>query len=128
MKVIRSLLYATSVLFMLSIIGVLGPWDWINAVIRPFSPEVYPDQPLVQYSIKAFLLIMFWIGVLLAIAVRRPRQNRAALFIIGWMCLSAGIICIPLGVIYQVPKFFYYDALSGMVIGILVFYYRARQA
>lgn len=127
MKIIRILLYATSVLFMLSIIGVLGPWDWINAVIRPFSPEVYPDQPLVQYSIKAFLLMMFWIGVLLAMAVRRPWQNRAALFVIGWMFLSAGIICIPLGVIYHVPKFFYFDALSAMVIGILIFYYRARQ-
>ncbi len=128
MKIIQLLLYATSVLFMLSIIGVLGPWDWINAVIRPFSPQVYPDQPLVQYSIKAFLLILFWIGVLLAVAVRHPRQNRAALMIIGWMMLSTGIVCIPLGMIYQVPKFFYYDALSGVVIGILVLYYRSRQA
>lgn len=127
MNVIRILLYATSVLFMLSIIGVLGPWDWINAVVRPFSPEVYPSQPLVQYSIKAFLLVMFWIGVLLAIAVRHPRQNRTALMIIGWMCLSAGIVCLGLGVIYHVPRFFYFDALAGVVIGVLVFLYRARQ-
>lgn len=128
MKIIQLILYATSALFMLSIIGVLGPWDWINAVIRPFSPDVLPDQPLVQYSIKGFLLMTFWIGVLLAIAVRRPRQNRSALMIIGWMLLSAGIISIPLGVIYQVPTFFYYDALAAMVIGVLVFFYEARQA
>ena len=128
MKIIQLILYATSALFMLSIIGVLGPWDWINAAIRPFSPDVLPDQPLVQYSIKAFLLMTFWIGVLLAIAVRRPRQNRSALMIIGWMLLSAGIISIPLGVIYQVPTFFYYDALAAMVIGVLVFFYEARQA
>lgn len=128
MKIIQLILYATSALFMLSIVGVLGPWDWINAVIRPFSPDVLPDQPLVQYSIKAFLLMTFWIGVLLAIAVRRPRQNRSALMIIGWMLLSAGIISIPLGVIYQVPTFFYYDALAAMVIGVLVFFYEARQA
>jgi len=42
------LLYVLSALFMLSVLFVFLPWDWLNAFMALFGEYVYPDDPLVN--------------------------------------------------------------------------------
>jgi hypothetical protein len=125
MTAIKMVLYVVSAVFMLTIILVFVPWDALNAFMGFFGPAMFPDVPIVQYTVKTFFVVWFWIGVLLWVAVRRPEQHQAVLLILGAMCASAAVFCLALGWIYGVPPFFYWDAVSCAVIAALILVYRA---
>ena len=124
MKALTFVLYVSSALFMLSAVLIFLPWSTLNAWMALFAPVAYPATPLVQYTVKVFLLIMFWIGVQLAVAV--ARRYPVMLLILAGLFLSAAILCLALGLTYDVPRFFYLDALSSAALGILVVVYRVR--
>ena len=124
MKALTFVLYVSSALFMLSAVFIFLPWSTLNAWMALFAPVAYPVTPLVQYTVKVFLLIMFWIGVQLAVAVRR--RYPVMLLTLAGLFLSAAILCLALGLTYDVPRIFYLDALSSAALGILVVVYRAR--
>ncbi len=126
MKAMKGVLYVVSALFIVSAVFIFIPWSSLNAFMGLFAPVAYPDVPIVQYTVKIFFLIMFWIGVLLAVAVHRPEQHETTLAVIGGLWLSAAVLCLALGWIYGVPRFFYLDALSSAVIGALILLYRAQ--
>ncbi len=124
MKALSFILYLSSALFMLSAVFIFLPWNMLNAWMALFAPVAYPATPLVQYTVKVFLLIMFWIGVQLAVAV--AKRYPVMLLTLAGLFLSAAILCVALGLIYDVPRIFYLDALSSAALGILVVVYRAR--
>jgi hypothetical protein len=94
MYVIKGILYFISALFVLSGLLLFVPWGALNALMVTFQAPEYPDVAVVQYTVKVFFLITFWIGALLALAVRQ--------------------------------RFFYWDAVSSAVIGLLVLLYRQQ--
>ena len=124
MKALTYILYLFSALLMLSAVLIFLPWSTLNSWMAWFAPVAYPDTPLVQYTVKVFFLIMFWIGVQLAVAV--ARRYPVMLSTLAGLFLSAAVLCLALGWIYDVPWFFYLDALSSAALGILVVVYRAR--
>ncbi len=124
MKALTFVLYLSSALFMLSAVLIFLPWSTLNAWMAFFAPVAYPETPLVQYTVKIFFLIMFWIGVQLAVAV--ARRYPVMLLTLAGLFLSAAILCLALGWTYDVPRFFYLDALSSAALGILVMVYRVR--
>ncbi len=81
MKTVRTLLYVFSALFMLSVVFVFLPWDWLNAFMALFGEYVYPDDSLVQYTVRMMLALAFWIGVLMAAAVYRAENDPLFLLI-----------------------------------------------
>ncbi|MCH7710754.1 MAG: hypothetical protein IH903_03875 [Proteobacteria bacterium] len=124
MKALTYILYLFSALFMLSAVFIFLPWSTLNAWMALFAPVAYPATPLVQYTVKVFFLIMFWIGVQLAVAV--ARRYPVMLLTLAGLFLSVAILCLALGWTYDVPRFFYLDALASAALGILVMVYRAR--
>ncbi|MEE8622849.1 MAG: hypothetical protein V3T27_03060 [Alphaproteobacteria bacterium] len=126
MKAMQGILYVVSALFIVSAVFIFLPWSSLNAIMGLFTPVAYPDVPIVQYTVKLFFLIFFWIGVLLAVAVYRPEQHGTTLAVIGGLCLSIAVLSLALGWIYGVAKFFYLDALSSAVIGALILLFRAQ--
>lgn len=124
MKALTYILYLSSALLMLSAVFIFLPWSTLNAWMALFAPVAYPDTPLVQYTVKIFFLIMFWIGVQLAVGV--SRRYPVMLLTLAGLFLSAAVLCLALGWTYDVPWFFYLDALSSAALGILVVVYRAR--
>ncbi|MCH8092338.1 MAG: hypothetical protein IIC57_08325 [Proteobacteria bacterium] len=124
MKALTFVLYLSSALFMLSAVFIFLPWSTLNAWMAFFAPVAYPETPLVQYTVKIFFLIMFWIGVQLAVAV--ARRYPVMLLTLAGLFLSAAILCLALGWTYDVPRFFYLDALLSAALGILVMVYRVR--
>ncbi len=76
MKTVRTLLYVFSALFMLSVVFVFLPWDWLNAFMALFGEYVYPDDSLVQYTVRMMLALAFWFGVLMAAAVYRAENDQ----------------------------------------------------
>ena len=124
MKALTFVLYLFSALFMLSAVFIFLPWSTLNAWMAFFAPVAYPETPLVQYTVKIFFLIMFWIGVQLAVAV--ARRYPVMLLTLAGLFLSAAILCLALGWTYDVPRFFYLDALLSAALGILVMVYRVR--
>ncbi len=126
MKTVRTLLYLFSALFMLSAVVVFLPWDWLNAFMALFSEYVYPDDPLVQYTVRMMLALAFWIGVLMAAAVYRAENDPFFLLILGWTFLSLAPVTVGLVWVYQLPPLFYSDAVKLVVVGVLFLVYRRQ--
>ncbi|MCH8197125.1 MAG: hypothetical protein IH904_03485 [Proteobacteria bacterium] len=124
MKALTYSLYAFSALLMLSAVFIFLPWSTLNSWMEFFAPVAFPATPLVQYTVKIFLLIMFWIGVQLAVAV--ARRYPVMLLTLAGLFLSTAVLCLALVWIYDVPRIFYLDALSSAALGILIVVYRAR--
>lgn len=124
MRALTIILYVFSALMMLSAVFIFLPWSTLNAWMALFAPLSYPAEPLVQYTVKILLLIMFWIGVQLAVAVKR--RYPVMLLTLAGLFLSVGILCLALGWTYDVHRFFYFDAMSSALFGILIVVYRAR--
>ncbi|MEE8203192.1 MAG: hypothetical protein V3S95_03815 [Alphaproteobacteria bacterium] len=128
MQAIRWILYFFAALFVVTAIFVVLPWSTFNAFVGWFGPYAYPDEPLIQYSIKAMLALFFWIGVLMFVVVARPEKYPTILLVFVWLFLSFAVIALGLGWTYGVPWFFYIDAVSSAVIGALFLAYRAQAA
>ncbi len=126
MKTVRTLLYVFSALFMLSAVFVFAPWDWLNAFMALFGEYVYPDDPLVQYTVRLMLALAFWIGVLMAVAVYQAGNNPLFLLILGLTFLSLAPVTVGLVWVYQLPLLFYSDAVSSVVVGVLFLVYRRQ--
>ncbi len=124
MKALTFVLYLFSALLMLSAVLIFLPWSTLNSWMALFAPVAFPATPLVQYTVKIFLLIMFWIGVQLAVAV--ARRYPVMLSTLAGLFLSTAVLCLALVWTYDVPSIFYLDALSSALLGILVVVYRAR--
>ncbi len=124
MKTVRTLLYVISALFMLSVVGVFLPWDWLNAFMGWFGPFAYPDDPMVQYSVKIMLAVFFWIGILMAAAVYRAESDPLFLLIFGLTYLSLAAVVAALVPVYQLPWLMYGDAASSVLTGVLFLVYR----
>ena len=126
MKTVRTLLYVFSALFMLSVVFVFLPWDWLNAFMALFGEYVYPDDPLVQYTVRLMMALAFWIVVLLAVAVYQAENNPLFLLILGLTFLSLAPVTVGLVWVYQLPLLFYSDAVSSVVVGVLFLVYRGQ--
>ena len=126
MNATRNILYIASGLIAASTILVFVPWSTLNAFMAWFGPFAFPDDPLVQYTVKVMMLIFFWLGVLMAVAVRRAAHHELILLILGWTFISAGGACLVLGWVYGVPWFFYVDAAVSGAVGVLLVIYRSQ--
>ena len=124
MKTVRTLLYVFSALSMLSAVFVFLPWDWLNAFMALFGEYVYPDDSLVQYTVRMMLALVFWFGVLMAAAIYRAENNSLFLLILGLTFLSLAPVTVGLVWVYQLPLLFYSDAVSSVVVGVLFLVYR----
>ncbi len=124
MKTVRTLLYVFSALFMLSVVFVFLPWDWLNAFIALFGEFAYPDDPLVQYTVRMMMALVFWFGVLMAASIYWAENNPLFLLILGLTFLSLAPVSVGLVWVYQLPLLFYSDAVSSVVVGVLFLVYR----
>lgn len=124
MTAVRVALYVLSAALMLSAVFFVLPWATMNAVIVAFGGDAYPDIPLVQYTLKSFCILAFWVGVLLAIATRHPLAQQKTLAIFAGLGFTVAAGCLALGFVYDPGGFFYWDALSGLVLGILAWLHR----
>ncbi len=128
MTAIRNILYAFAGMFLLSVVFVVLPWSVLNGFMAWFGVEPYPDVPLVQYSVKAMMAMLFWIGALMLVVIRQPERYRSVLLVFGWMFLSFAVVALGLGITYDAPKFFYADAFFSAVAGGLFLVFRRQTA
>ncbi len=126
MNVIRIVLYVASALMLASAILAFLPWGTLNAFMGWFGPFAYPDEPLVQYTVKAMLFVFAWLGVVMAVAVRRPEEYELLLLILGLLFLSVAGFCLVIGWVYGVAWFFYLDAAFSAAVGVLFVVYRSQ--
>lgn len=126
MNVIRIVLYVASALVLASAILAFLPWGTLNAFMGWFGPFAYPDEPLVQYTVKVILFVFAWLGVVMAVAVRRPEEYELLLLILGLLFLSLAAFCLVIGWVYGVAWFFYLDAAFSAAVGVLFVVYRSQ--
>ena len=100
----------------------------LNAFIGWFGPFAYPDDPLVAYSIKLMMLIMAWLGVLMAFAVNRAEQHGHVLLGLGAAFLSMAVLALGLIWAYALPGVFYVDPVTAAIIGALFLVLRRQTA
>lgn len=128
MKGVKAALYVASALFMLSAVFAVLPWSRLNAFIAWFGPFAYPDDPVVQYTVRIMLVIFFWLGILMAVAVSQAGKYRVFLLIFGLTFLSAAGFAPVLVWIHGLPWIFYLDGASAAVVGALFLIYRSQAA
>lgn len=126
MNILKGVLFIIAALFIVSGLFIFLPWTTINGLMATFGAPVYPPDGIVQYTVRVFFLVIFWSGVLLALAVREPVKLQAVLVVMAGLCLSCAVACLVLGWLYALPPFFYADAISSAVIGVLILMYRQR--
>ncbi len=103
---------------------VFLPWDWLNAFMALFGAYVFPDDPIVKYTVRLMMALAFWVGVLMAAAVYRAENDPFFLLILGLTFLSLAPVTVGLVWVYQLPLLFYSDAVSSVVVGVLFLVYR----
>jgi hypothetical protein len=126
MNVIRIVLYVASALVLATAILAFLPWGTLNAFMGWFGPFAYPDEPLVQYTVKVIFVVFAWLGVVMAVAVRRPEEYELLLLILGLLFLSVAGFCLVIGWVYGVAWFFYLDAAFSAAVGVLFVVYRSQ--
>ena len=126
MNAIRTVLYVVSALFVVAIVFVFLPQSSVNAFLGWFGPFAYPDDPIVQYTVRMVLVIFFWLGVLMATAVSRAEKYQLILLILGLTFFSVAGLAFGLGWVYDLPWFFYLDSVSAAVVGALLLVYRSQ--
>ena len=128
MKIMKFLLYLFALLFVVSGIFAVLPFPWINGYMEWAGSVTFPDDPLAVYTLRSFLLIILWLGVLIYVAVREPVTHAHVLRILGGMFVTTAILCFVLGNRYGLPNFYYYDVISSAVLGVLLLAYQRGAA
>ncbi len=128
MTLVKGVLYAASALFVLSGVFVVLPIGALNAFLGWFGPFAYPDDALVHYSIKITVLIMAWLGVLMAFAVRQAERYGQVLLGLGAVFLSMAVLALALIWIHALPGVFYFDPVTAAIVGVLFLVLRRRTA
>ncbi len=128
MKAMQYLLYVFALLFVLSGVFAVLPWPWINGFMGWSGGVAFPDDAIVVYTLRSFLLVTFWIGVLIFLVARDPAANAQSALALSGMFLSAAVLCLVLGLRYELPAFFYFDVISAAVLGTLLLAYRGCAA
>jgi hypothetical protein len=129
MKIMQYVLYIFALLFLVSGVFAVLPFPWINDYMQSAGGITYPDDAMAVYTMRSFLLIIFWLGVLIFVAVRDPVTHARVLQVLGGMFLSTAVLCLVLGMRYGLPKFYYYDVISSAVLGVLLLgYHRCARA
>ena len=128
MKAMQTIIYIFAILFVAAVVFVFLPWSALNGFMSWFGAATFPDDPLVQYTVRNFFLIMFWFGLLIVVAAREPKTHGNVLLMLGGTCVSAAVLCLALGLKLALPPFFYGDVVSAGVLGVLLLVYRAKTA
>ena len=128
MTIVKGVLYAASALFVLSGVFAVLPMGALNAFLGWFGPFAYPDDALVHYSIKLMLLIMAWLGVLMAFAVHGAERHGQLLSGLGVAFLSMAVLALGLIWTLALPGVFYFDPVTAAAVGVLFLNLRRQAA
>ena len=119
MTLVKGILYTASALFVLSGVFAVLPMGALNAFLGWFGPFAYPDDALVHYSIKLMMLIMAWLGVLMAFCVHEAERHGQVLLGLGVAFLSMAVLALGLIWAYALPEVFYFDPVTAAIVGAL---------
>lgn len=128
MTIVKGVLYAAGALFVLSGVFAVLPIGSLNAFLGWFGPFAYPDDALVTYSIKLMLLIMAWLGVLMAFAVYGAERHGQLLLGLGLAFLSMAVLALSLIWSLDLPAVFYADPVTAALVGVLFLTLRRQAA
>lgn len=128
MTVVKGVLYAASALFVLAGVFAVLPIGALNAFLGWFVPFAYPDDPLVHYSIKLMVLIMAWLGALMAFAVHGAERQGQVLLGLGAAFLSMAVLALVLIWTLALPGVFYVDPVAAAIVGALFLTLRRQTA
>ena len=129
MTIVKYVLYLFALVFVVSGVFAVLPFPWINNYMEWAGSVTFPGDAIAVYTMRSFLLIILWLGVLIYVAVREPVTHGHVLQILGGMFLSTAVLCLVLGTRYGLPHFYYYDVISSAVLGVLlIVYQRANRA
>lgn len=124
MKIMQVVLYLFALLFLLAGVFAVLPWPMITGFMDWAGGIGYPDAAIAVYTLRSFMLIMFWLGVLIFLVARDPAAHAQTALVLAGMFLTTGVLCLVLGLRYGLPHFFYSDVVSSAVLGALLLAYR----
>ena len=128
MTIVKGALYAASGLFVLAGVFAILPLGALNAFLGWFGPFAYPDDALVTYTVKLMVLIMAWLGVLMAVAVHGADRHGPLLLGLGAAFLSMAALAVGLIWAYALPGVFYADPVTAAIVGALFLVLRRQAA
>ena len=124
MTIVKYVLYLIALLFVVSGVFAVLPFPWINNYMEWAGSISFPGDPIAVYTLRSFMLVILWLGVLIYVAVREPVRHGLVLQILGGMFVTTAVLCWVLGTRYGLPHFYYYDVVSSAVLGVLLIVYQ----
>lgn len=128
MTAIRIILYIAALFFIGAGLFVFAPFTTINAGMEWLAGAAYPETPLVVYTVKISMVMFIWWGVLMAVAIAKPRAHQTTLLVFGIAFLAVGLANVILVQVYALPAVYYGDAVFALPVGVLMLVYRQAAA
>lgn len=120
MKIVQYVLYLFALLFAVCGVFAVLPWPMINGFMQSLGGISFPDEAVAVYTLRSFMLIIFWIGVLIFLVARDPVAHGQTAHVLAGMFLTTAVLCLVLGLRYGLPGFFYFDVITSAILGLLL--------
>ena len=114
-----------------SAIGIFLPASVWDGFVKFFDIGPLPDSPLFFYVARLTAATYALVGVFLIILALDPAQYRIMIPFTGIAAIVLGIVCAITGFAEKMPNLWFLgDALSAVVLGVLILIFRqqAKQA
>lgn len=122
MKTLKVILWVLAVMFLLSFVQMILPWDYINRAIEPFGMEALPDTAMIGYLMRVMMACAGLIGIFLLIMARNPRKYLKMVKLVGWALAALGVYMLVLAsLVFEFANFWYYvDPIFCLIVGVAI--------
>lgn len=121
MKSLKLALWITAIGCLVAVPFIVLPWSIVENIILLFGIEPLPNNPVVMYLFRIVCGIVGLIGIYFIILARNPLGYGPMLKLGAYGLIIFGSLSLILGVsLVMPPKVYIGDALSGLVLGIVI--------
>ncbi|MFH1022841.1 MAG: hypothetical protein V1809_05585 [Planctomycetota bacterium] len=118
MRLLRLFLFIGCLGWIISIAGVVLPWDVITTGLQGLGAKEIPPDPMMNYWLRMTGGAYTILGVLYGLAGANPRKYAALIPVLGWSSLLEGIVLAIYGTRLGLPPFpFLADTTFCLLVG-----------
>jgi len=121
MKSLKLALWIAAIGCLVAVPFIVLPWSIVENIIRWFGIEPLPYVPAVMYLFRIVCGLVGLIGIYFIILARNPLGYGPMLKLGAYGLIIFGLLSLILGVTLEMPpKVYIGDALSGLILGIVI--------
>ena len=121
MCALKICLWIAGIACLLSVVGVVVPFEGLQAWAEFIGDETLPDSPLLVYIVRLMCATYLLVGVYFIILALNPVKYGIMVPFSGLSAILIGLTCAVAGVISAIPIWWFLsDAVSCSLLGFLI--------